>query len=439
MTRLPRKLLPLTVLVLAPLLPAAASATTPSYPSVAKVSPLRLGVGDILTVRGTGFRTGKGRNTVVFKRAGGQAIFVRAANASATRLTVAIPPKMLGALAQTAGKPVETRFLLRVLAGRFGRRYTSAAASPRIGPVSSASAGAGPKDDCDGDGIPDAKEADDDNDLLADTLEKTLATGSCNADTDGDGVTDGYEYFSAKDLNGAAVPYPGKQPYPNALDASDGAIDHDGDGLTLTDEYRAWRFSGAKLPLSYSDGQQDTGRVGIVDDRKDVDRDGLQNYVEAHGPLSSSAFWDAYVAGNKCSEKYVESPYPGPKYAGMSFVDADTDGDGIPDGADDIDHDGFDNTVEGQRADGQERVPGWCDSYVSVGTDRYGQPGVSSGHDGTSSPTGPDENARLNPFNPCKPVTSNACHSHPPLGYYVYTKDYTEDWRGTDHRTPAGQ
>ena len=86
-------------------------------------------------------------------------------------------------------------------------------------------------------------------------------------------MTDGWEFYAAKDLNIKAVPYPGKRPFPNALDPSDGAkggtssgIDFDGDGLTSVEEYRAWRYTGSSFieakaggldlesPLGYSDG-----------------------------------------------------------------------------------------------------------------------------------------------------------------------------------------
>ena len=68
------------------------------------------------------------------------------------------------------------------------------------------------------------------------------------------------------------MPYPGKRPFPNALDPSDGSpgtssgIDFDGDGLTSVEEYRAWRYTGSSFieakaggldlesPLGYSDG-----------------------------------------------------------------------------------------------------------------------------------------------------------------------------------------
>ena len=61
--------------------------------------------------------------------------------------------------------------------------------------------------------------------MLAAALENTLGLDACKADTDGDGVPDGYEYQSARDLNddeyqepNKYLPYPGKRPYPNPLD-----------------------------------------------------------------------------------------------------------------------------------------------------------------------------------------------------------------------------
>ena len=75
-----------------------------------------------------------------------------------------LPRALLRSLAQKSGKPVGTRFQIRVLAKRFGKRYTTRKRSPIIGPIP-----LGPKvsaDDCDGDGIPNARDSDDDNDLL---------------------------------------------------------------------------------------------------------------------------------------------------------------------------------------------------------------------------------------------------------------------------------
>jgi hypothetical protein len=46
----------------------------------------------------------------------------------------------------------------------------------------------------------------------------------------------------------------------NALDGSDTGSDHDGDDLSLGEEYLAWaRYGGHKLPLTYSDGTQESG------------------------------------------------------------------------------------------------------------------------------------------------------------------------------------
>lgn len=673
MTRLPRLLLPVTA-CLAVAVPAesamAAKAGKPSYPSITEVAPMELGVGDTLTLRGKGFRAGKGRNTVVFQRTGGRAIFVKAGKATKTAISVTIPPKMLSALGQKSGKPVATRFRIRVLAGRLGRRFTTEKNSPVIGPR--ATTPESTANDCDRDLVPNTKDADDDNDLLSDTLEATLKTDPCNRDSDGDGMTDGwehesaldyngrakpaplrrpypnaldakdgkidsdgdgltnaleyaawatygqnklplsysggnpasdgrnkpaagrewnnrdandflsdnerdadgdgipnqdeggvsplpvitnvagffsdeyialdevrgivdvvplygpldyvhkvlgtdwldadsdgdtvrddaddqdgdglsnvaelltelsagpkdklqrplnpcepnldsrlcivgdddidndglpnrgdddddgdgltdtserqyglnpyktdtdrdgisdgYEYQSAIDLNSAAVPYPGKRPYPNPLDGQDASQDFDGDGLTLTDEYRAWRYSGSPTPLSYSDGSQHTAGGGLSDDERDVDADGLTNWDEAHGRMTPK-WWEltftSFVPSNQTtgSDQIKESVYPGRSFEATSFVDPDTDGDTIRDGADDEDHDGFTNAFEVRRPDD------WETTYVS-----------------TSHP-GTNPRARVNPFNPCKPFYSSTCHRYPPFDYYQDKEDWASPVR----------
>lgn len=280
--------------------------------------------------------------------------------------------------------------------------------------------------DIDVDGLDNRDDTDDDGDLISDVDERRIKTDPLVADSDGDGVSDGYEYFSAIDLNSAALPYPGKRPYPNPLDGEDGAGDHDGDSLTLVQEYKAWRLTGGTLPLSYSAGTQWTGGklpvgsypVGtgydnngdgtLSDNEKDADRDGLANDVEANSSLSDPKWWDIWSAQEsvKCTPDYMESVYPGPAYQGLNFVDADTDGDGLKDGADDIDHDGFTNAME------QGRPSDWCTTYVSTG------------HPGT------DKLARMQPFNPCKPVYSDACHVKAPLAYY----GRNEDWESPHHQ-----
>ena len=57
---------------------AVAKKKAPKYPVVTKVTPMKAGVGDLMTISGKGFRSGKNKNTVVFKRSGQRAVFVKA-------------------------------------------------------------------------------------------------------------------------------------------------------------------------------------------------------------------------------------------------------------------------------------------------------------------------------------------------------------------------
>ncbi len=379
MTRLPRLLLPLAVCLVAAVPSSPATAAT-HYPSVAKAAPMALGVGDTLTVSGHWFRSGTGRNTVVFKRDGGRSVFVKAGKATSRTITVKIPPKMLTSLAHRSGKPVNTRFRLRVLAGRLGRSFTAAKLSPVIGAVALQ-----PKitpDDCDGDGIPNSKDLDDDGDLLPDTLEATLKTDPCKADTDGDGMTDGWEYESALDYNSHAKPYAGKRPYPNALDGSDAAVDSDGDGMTNGQEYAAWAaFGGNRFPLNYSGGDPATGGKQappaggawmdrdhngfLSDNERDADGDGIPNQDEdlidgfaadKVTPLDKNGRTLGVFSLTHIERQDVRAivdvvPLYGPlththKVLPLNWLDADSDGDGIPDGADDQDGDNVSNLDE---------------------------------------------------------------------------------------------
>ena len=249
----------------APIAQASAATTKAVYPSVSSISPKRVAIGGTMTVKGKGFRAGKNRNTVVFQRTGKPAIFVRASDATTTKLVVKIPTKLTDFLATKAGAPKATTFRLRILSARFSKSFTPASLSPVITPKTAASGtgggstgtGAGsttapgavapvgptcqqvaagdPDGDKDADGITNAREA-------------QIGTDPCNADSDGDGMVDGYEYQSALDLNSIALPYPGKRPWPNALDPSDGGYDFDGDGLSLSQEYSLWRYAGAIFP-----------------------------------------------------------------------------------------------------------------------------------------------------------------------------------------------
>lgn len=358
--------------------------TTPR-PTVRSVAPMTAGVGDQLTIRGRNFQLGRNRNTVFFKTGSKPAVAVKAGQATRTTMKVIVPKTVEKYLTVKDGAAQPTRFRLRVLAKRFGASYTAASVSPRITLGNAASSGltsptTGPAADCDADGIINSVDPDDDNDLLSDALEGTLKLNACNADSDGDGVEDGYEYYSAADLNntvGQNLPYPGKRPYPNPLDASDPNTDYDGDGLGAAQEQLMWKaYGGHALPLSYSAGLKKTDGV-TNDGNRDVDSDGLQNWDEFNGRMQPT-WWLAFYKNEK---PYTES------YDGTSAVDPDSDGDSVLDGADDTDHDLWTNVEEINRS-------------TPVGAPRG---------DGVSK-------YRVQPFNPCLPdYTSPTCSEHPPI------------------------
>src|SRR5215210_8574801 len=202
-------------------------------PVITRVAPMQVAIGQKLEIRGRYFRRGRNKNTVVFKRDGGRAVFVKADVGTTKLLRLTVPAKLKSALATRNGAPVPTRFRLRVLSKKFGRRFTSLSRSPVVGPELPPTPATPPRaaddGDCDGDGIKNGVETDDDGDLLSDADELRYKTDGCKADSDGDGVSDGYEIQSAIDLNDdeypvaqAVLPYAEKRPYPNALFADAG-------------------------------------------------------------------------------------------------------------------------------------------------------------------------------------------------------------------------
>ena len=329
-----------------------------------------------------------------------------------------------------------TRFKLRVLAGRFSR-YTSR----RLSPVVVSASDAGGDGGGGGGGVAGCSADDFDGDLLSNALEAQLKLDPCLADTDGDSVEDGYEYQAALDLNHypatSPIPYPGKRPYPNPLDPSDGTpagSDYDGDGLKLREEFLLWVLYSAdgnrragrptSLPgLVYSDGLQfsvdspkpsappagtllrwaldgEAGDGVLSDDERDADADGLSNWDEVRGRMTE-AWWPAQHDGKN---EPTESRYPDIDFldnedtapAFDAHTDPDMDGDGVLDGDDDNDHDGLSNQFELIRPADWLADAGWS-------------PLVSPA---------PNAWAYTNPFNPCKPFNSERCHLHPPFGYY---------------------
>jgi hypothetical protein len=462
------------------LVPAVAGTTTASAktnpPVVKKVSPKTVYVGEKMTVRGHHFRRGVGKNLVAFKRNGAKAVFVPAEKATTKMLVVTLPKRLEKILVVKNGTPTGTRLKIRVLSKKFGKRFTSRSKSPIVNPERpprpDAPAPVDPDADCDGDKVPNKADADDDNDLLSDTYEKSLSKllDTCKADTDEDGVEDGYEYQSARDLNddedqtpNEYTPYPRKLPYPNPLDGTDTGIDHDGDDLTLIEEYRLWKLTGPRTleRLNYSAGEQfsrsvraggtgvrtptlpaagydkqasflswagghgylnvmlsppnspnwwsgrlstnitDFDRDGntaesaeyynffdndayLNDAERDEDADGLTNWAETRGCMGEGPTGQTYW-----TKLYPDETRYYIDYVGTALDDADTDGDGIRDGADDQDHDDLPNMMECQRS-------------LAAGVASYDDP--------ANPPPAHPATGFVNPFNPCLPhINSRTC------------------------------
>ena len=434
-------------------------ASASKAPTIYSVSPLKTNVGQKLTILGKHFRAGKNRNRVFFLRQSGGIGSSQAEYATTTRIVVTIPDTLTPLLRSNTAR---TLFQIRILTNQYGTA-TKLSRSPRIGPSSTDTPGGGngglpdPNGDCNHDGIPNRLQSDADGDGIPDKTEvNTTHTDPCKADTDGDGVSDGFEWQSAKDLNNttpfnapdAALPYPGKRPWPNPLDPTDANTDFDGDGLTMADEYKLnLYYNHGHFPLSYSDGLQvskfepvpadprysymDMDHNGVLsDDERDADGDHLGNWDEKYGRMTQSWWVGAYSGanGSKKETRYVND------FPGVSMTDPDSDGDGIPDGADDQDHDGLSNSFE------IDRPPFWEVTYVSVGPAPHQHDGVPTAFDqalinaynadpNTTYPVvAPNPWARVQPYNPCKPVWSKTCHLHWPVGYY----SDDEDWAGMD-------
>jgi IPT/TIG domain-containing protein len=274
----------LPVLVLA-IVPSTAFAKRSKKPVITSVSPMRIKVGDSLTIRGRNFSSRRRKNTVIFA-VGRRSFFVKPSRASRRKLRVQVPVSLERVMKSDGkGHRKATRFSLQVAAKKFGKR-TGKRLSPVIVPIHGApitvpgrgtgsgtgSGGGSTAPVCDTSNAG----ADNDHDLLSNGLEKTLGTDPCKADTDADGVQDGFEYESAIDLNNdeyqdpnSSMPYPGKRPYPNALDPTDGNTDYDGDSLSQKVEQSLWNYTVSKgaprrlrpvgnevTGLTYSDGEQ---------------------------------------------------------------------------------------------------------------------------------------------------------------------------------------
>jgi hypothetical protein len=384
-------------------LPAAATAaTTTPKPEITRVQPMRISVGGTLTITGRRFKSTRRKNTLIFRASDGRTAFAKPRRATSRRLVVRVPASVARLLKVSNSRQLPTRLKLRVLAGKFSK-FTPKRLSPVVTSAGSGDGGGGGGGTvvCDSD-------SDHDNDLLANSLELAIGTDPCLADTDGDQMSDGWEYYSARDLNIKAVPYPGKRPFTNALDPSDGgaagatssAVDFDGDGLTSLEEYRAWRYTGSQLdlskaggldlesPLGYSDGTKYSRASEVPgvpawqgpayglpapgyafpatynlhsdgawrDDERDADSDGLSNYLEAARGPGRPSWWQGFYSQESMKAEAWPKPattcgqefgsFSARPFAELDMADPDVDGDTLLDGEDDQDNDDVINIAE---------------------------------------------------------------------------------------------
>ena len=243
-----RRLLTISLLALAAALvavPTALAASGPE-PSITRVTPMRVSVGNLLTIRGTHFKARRLRNTVIFRGPDGRTAFAKPRRATTTKLVVRVPAAVSRLLRVSGSRQRPTRLKLRVLSARKFSKFTSRRLSPVVtgvgdGDGGGAGGGGGTLVVCN-------SSPDHDGDLLANSLELAIGTDPCLADTDNDQMSDGWEYWAAKDLNVKAVPYPGKKPFPNALDPSDGGAALEPRSATSTSTATASRRSRSTAP-----------------------------------------------------------------------------------------------------------------------------------------------------------------------------------------------
>jgi hypothetical protein len=432
-------------------------------PKITRVQPMRVAVGGTLTITGSNFKAQRGKNTVIFRASNGRTAFAKPRRATRKKLVVRVPASAARLLRVANSRQRPTRLQLRVLAGKFSK-FTPRRLSPVVTGVGDGNGGPG------GPGGTAAvcnNDSDHDNDLLANSVELAIGTDPCLADTDADQMSDGWEYYAAKDLNIKAVPYPGKRPFPNALDPTDGGgagatfsnIDFDGDGLTTLEEYRSWRYTGSSFdaskadgldlesPLGYSDGTKysrinetpgvpawrgpayglaaptqpfpatydHNGDAAWHDDERDADGDGLSNWLEAARGPGHPQWWQGFFGTDAHkAEPWGQKPaticgqefghFKERPFAELDIADPDVDGDTMLDGEDDQDNDDISNIRELYEAVYDLDL----DGGFTCGALNY--PSIDM------DPTAGVDSWGINPFNPCAPnPDSRTCNEYPPF------------------------
>jgi hypothetical protein len=168
----------------------------------------------------------------------------------------------------------------------------------------------------------------------------------------------------------------------------------------------------------------------LSDEERDEDADGLTNRDENTGRMQR-VWWDSCYKTVGESDYYV-------RYADTELTDADSDGDGVRDGADDQDHDDLPNVMELSRI-----------AAFNKGGTVYADPMEGDGDDtengaecklaeaikdqlaGDEPPVYWHQTAygRVNPFNPCLPRTdARTCNNYATFGDEWAPYDESPDW-----------
>ena len=131
------------MLAAAPAASAAESSASATTPAITRVQPMRVNVGQTLTIWGRNFKSQRSKNTVIFRSPSGRVAFAKPHSASRKRLRLVVPPSVARLLTVSGGRQRPTRLKLRVLAGKFSK-YTTKRLSPVVTAIGEGDGGGGP-------------------------------------------------------------------------------------------------------------------------------------------------------------------------------------------------------------------------------------------------------------------------------------------------------
>jgi IPT/TIG domain len=128
-----RRLLTICLLALATTLVAASAtpAASDPAPTITRVQPMRVSVGNLITITGTHFNAQRRRNTIIFRGPDGRVAFAKPRSATTSKLVIRVPAGVARLLRVSDGVQLPTRFKLRVLSGQFSK-FTPRRLSPVV-------------------------------------------------------------------------------------------------------------------------------------------------------------------------------------------------------------------------------------------------------------------------------------------------------------------